>query len=625
MSLKISDLSAFSSVTVGASGVTSKFQTMGSNTGGLAELYVTAGGGDALRLNTNFVNGNYIDINPYITGVSNGGLEIKQNGTAKFVITAGGNVGIGTTTDAGYKLDVNGSGRFTGQLISDYRLLLPAMSIGYWDTVNNRIESSTRPLLITSYSQPINMGIDGGTQFTIATTGRIGIGTTDPVAGLDNQSSTGTYRQNGLTTLVTNTLPANGTQARRFEIARMSIDYNDWNSMGAVEVELYEKYFSRGLRKKYSIYYGYVSNFGCNLTEMTGSGDNNFRVVLGPEVVVSGDVRYVSIYVEARYYSQVTAVLKTNRELQASNPPGAGGIWVNKNPSGTDIADFTADSAVYVGNIIGGNSLFTTGKVGIGNESPAYALDVSGGATSVASFRASKNLPTGDGRVGDFINLSSTGYSSFIYIGSAPGTDWKVGKNITSYTVAFPNFQITDDANNVGLQICSGTRNILIGSTTDAGYKLDVYGTGRLVAVNSSAQLGLFRTGSDAGGMHIGATASGFRIFTDAYNIRFTLDQSGNGTFVGSVTATGFFNSSDIRLKEIVDYNYNISDIKPISYLWKDSRDNKKHIGYSAQEVQKVMPDAVNENEDGILSVNYIEVLVAKIAELENRIKQLEK
>jgi hypothetical protein len=37
------------------------------------------------------------------------------------------------------------------------------------------------------------------------------------------------------------------------------------------------------------------------------------------------------------------------------------------------------------------------------------------------------------------------------------------------------------------------------------------------------------------------------------------------------------------------------------------------------------MPDAVNEGEDGMLSVNYIEVLVAKIAELENRIKQLEK
>jgi hypothetical protein len=95
--------------------------------------------------------------------------------------------------------------------------------------------------------------------------------------------------------------------------------------------------------------------------------------------------------------------------------------------------------------------------------------------------------------------------------------------------------------------------------------------------------------------------------------------------FYGNVTAVGFFNSSDIKLKELTPYEYNVSDIKPITYFWKDLRDNKKHIGYSAQEVQKVMPDAVNEGEDGMLSVNYIEVLVAKIAELENRIKQLEK
>ena len=36
------------------------------------------------------------------------------------------------------------------------------------------------------------------------------------------------------------------------------------------------------------------------------------------------------------------------------------------------------------------------------------------------------------------------------------------------------------------------------------------------------------------------------------------------------------------------------------------------------------MPDAVNEDNEGNLSVNYIEVLVAKIAELEKRLKELE-
>jgi hypothetical protein len=85
------------------------------------------------------------------------------------------------------------------------------------------------------------------------------------------------------------------------------------------------------------------------------------------------------------------------------------------------------------------------------------------------------------------------------------------------------------------------------------------------------------------------------------------------------MTATGFFNSSDIRLKDIVE-----RDGDTIKFTWKDKRDDKIHIGYVAQEVQQKYPNQVNENTDGLLVVNYIEVLVAKIQQLENRIKILE-
>ena len=96
----------------------------------------------------------------------------------------------------------------------------------------------------------------------------------------------------------------------------------------------------------------------------------------------------------------------------------------------------------------------------------------------------------------------------------------------------------------------------------------------------------------------------------------------GNGVanFASTVTATGFFNSSDRRLKDIIS-----RDGDMITFTWKDKRDELVHIGYIAQEVQKTYPDQVLEGGDGMLSVNYIEILVAKIQELENRIKQLEK
>jgi hypothetical protein len=61
-----------------------------------------------------------------------------------------------------------------------------------------------------------------------------------------------------------------------------------------------------------------------------------------------------------------------------------------------------------------------------------------------------------------------------------------------------------------------------------------------------------------------------------------------------------------------------------VTFKWKQG-DTLLHYGYIAQEVEKTMPDQVKTDEKGMKSVNYIEVLVKKINDLENRIKQLEK
>jgi hypothetical protein len=94
---------------------------------------------------------------------------------------------------------------------------------------------------------------------------------------------------------------------------------------------------------------------------------------------------------------------------------------------------------------------------------------------------------------------------------------------------------------------------------------------------------------------------------------------SGNMQIAGTMTASGGFFNSDIRLKDIVSKDGDV-----ILYTWKDKRDAKTHIGYVAQEVQKTYPDAIQEGNDGMLSVNYIEVLVAKVASLEKQLKDLQ-
>jgi hypothetical protein len=91
------------------------------------------------------------------------------------------------------------------------------------------------------------------------------------------------------------------------------------------------------------------------------------------------------------------------------------------------------------------------------------------------------------------------------------------------------------------------------------------------------------------------------------------------GTLSGSLTAPAFFQSSDRRLKTILKRDGDVAYFK-----WKDKRDTKTHIGYIAQEVRKNYPHQVQKNEKGLLSVNYIEVLVAKVQNLEKRIQELE-
>jgi hypothetical protein len=124
-------------------------------------------------------------------------------------------------------------------------------------------------------------------------------------------------------------------------------------------------------------------------------------------------------------------------------------------------------------------------------------------------------------------------------------------------------------------------------------------------------------SGVDTIGIHFGtATAAGSQ---------FAFQQNGNLRATGAITANAFFSSSDMRLKDIVEDVQFAEFIHSISYTWKDKSKGKRvQTGYSAQEVKKYMPNAVNEDENGMLSVNYIQVLVAKVQALEKQLKKLQ-
>jgi hypothetical protein len=100
-------------------------------------------------------------------------------------------------------------------------------------------------------------------------------------------------------------------------------------------------------------------------------------------------------------------------------------------------------------------------------------------------------------------------------------------------------------------------------------------------------------------------------IFYDNNNTAFYLDPNATGTslnIAGSITAGGNITaSSDIRLKEdievITDAIYKVKQITGVTYTRKEN--NKRQTGVIAQDVLKVLPEAVEGSEDSMYSVAY--------------------
>ena len=104
------------------------------------------------------------------------------------------------------------------------------------------------------------------------------------------------------------------------------------------------------------------------------------------------------------------------------------------------------------------------------------------------------------------------------------------------------------------------------------------------------------------------------------------LQVNGTGKFTSTVTATNFILSSDKRLKhkiKDVDYDdYIKMDVK--TYELKSEK-GVKRTGVIAQELEVNHPEFVRTDSEGMKSVAYTDLLMAKIAELEARLEKLEK
>jgi hypothetical protein len=207
----------------------------------------------------------------------------------------------------------------------------------------------------------------------------------------------------------------------------------------------------------------------------------------------------------------------------------------------------------------------------------------------------------------------------FLYTNGSSSTQLRCDNSVkiqlgtSTTTVQNSVFYVNNTSNhNFGT---GGTGNIYVGGNTSGQYF-------RIHHNNASTYL-------DAGGAYI------YMRSNNGANTRFRF---GAGTDGGTLVAAGdviaYGSPSDITLKENIKPIENALDkvekLQGVTFDWKeqDITNLKEDIGFIAQDVQKVLPELVRENDNGKLSMRHqgvIPVLVEAIKELKEEIKELKK
>ena len=196
--------------------------------------------------------------------------------------------------------------------------------------------------------------------------------------------------------------------------------------------------------------------------------------------------------------------------------------------------------------------------------------------------------------------------------------------------------------------------NLLIGTTTDNGYKLYVDGgSSNGMAFYSTSAANQFKIAGSAAAMtfsntisgpsmggslgvatsagdFLSGTAAGDTIFINQFSGKRLYAVSYSGGVYLSSGATSWTANSDIRLKNINGHIENavekLSTLQTINFSYKDDKTNKQNLGLIAQEVEKIFPELIDKNGDGMLGVRYTElvpVLIKAVQELKLEIETL--
>ena len=329
---------------------------------------------------------------------------------------------------------------------------------------------------------------------------------------------------------------------------------------------------------------------------------------------------------------------------------------------------------------------YSSGNVGIGTTTPAYALDVTskiraGTNASSVQLNADSLIPLASGLtlgygntykgvamtdsgylqaetegtgfrnlllapLGGKIGIGTTNPASPVEIQCiSPATDSEDDLYLTSYSASTSPGFVGRRARGTPALPLPVLANDIIGGFASLGYDGASFILAGSIDIAAEANFATSKNGFIRfNTIKDGTIKEGMRITSDSTVV-----------INGDIFATAFLYSSDARLKmEITPLSNsleNILNIHGVHFLWrypKNESEKALQIGLIAQQVQKVFPEAVVEGQDGILRLNYpaliapviealhtlfekltntndhVQVLEKRMAELEMRLLQLE-
>jgi len=320
----------------------------------------------------------------------------------------------------------------------------------------------------------------------------------------------------------------------------------------------------------------------------------------------------------------------------------------------------TGSSRLYIANGAVNDSILIYGEfdnkilnfnasIGIGTTSPGKQLEISN--TGDAWLRIAADSDNDAGETGNaylqFItDAENEGFDGLIYLENILG-DTKLHFDIED------NLAMTIHNGRLGIGTTSPatslTNNATLasdGTKTSSEYGINwrISGTGYAVGIENTATGGsglLVDAGNNSG------TGSTVAHFVSANTSLLYIREDGNvglGTttpgftleVIGTAAKTGggsWSVSSDLRLKEIHgDYNKGLEEIiklNPVYFNYKEGNsrnlpDSEEYVGFIAQDVMGVFPEAVNKGTDGYLNFNMHSVNVALVNAVKEQQKMIE-